>query len=121
LNGCGARAPLSEVVPRVRLGDTEQAHDERVLDRPISVEMKPWQRGSRSNPLRHRARHPLFQAGSRSIDIDAGTGRFACDLRDGGSDAHSSEAGWPEFEVEAAAVGLAVACNRIFFVNGEYV
>jgi hypothetical protein len=78
-----------------------------------------WRKGIRCNPLRHRGPHAFLQVGSRSVYGDAGTGRFACDLRDGASDADVNEAGRPEFEVEGTAVGFAIGCNRIFFVNGK--
>ena len=78
-----------------------------------------WQRGWKSNPLRHGLRNALFRLGCWSIYSDAGTGRFACDLRDGASDPYGSEAGRPEFEVEGATLGFVVRCHRILFVDGK--
>src|ERR1700728_5311834 len=52
----------------------------------------------------------IFRVGGRSINVDAGSSRLPRDFRDGGSDAHGSEAGRPEVEVEGTGVRFAVAC-----------
>src|SRR5271156_3958645 len=64
--------------------------------------------GMEVNPLRDRARHAFFRAGSWSINGDTCSGRCSLDLLYGSSDADLIERGRPEFDGEVTCVGFSV-------------